>query len=457
MSLPAAKDLRARAAEFGRRAARSRSGRPRERFLREQRRRLVTRLLPVLATIALATGAAAVTDLFHSSVVSRWASLAQGLTAATLAALALATMLLKRRYTALLVITAASAVVVSIGWGAACAWTGGVTSPYALAVPLSLVVLAVTVPLPPWLVPSVAATGAIAMGIAAPGATPSLFVMFGLLAVGGWAIARRRRKSALVSFRRMERLGGAIARLHRVQEQLVVVEKLEALRVLVGGIAHELNNGLAVSLASTEQVLKIIETDPQGAAKAATRAQGGLVRIRATIDRLKRFAMAEEAVLEPADVAAMLDFALESAIGRARSGVVIERNYDPDLGPFSCHVSALAEALFQVAKNAVESMPAGGTVRASTRRDGDRVILSVADEGKGIPAERLAKVFDPYYARENMETFRGGQLLGGSPGKNGLGLSMVYGLVSMMGGRVDIKSQVGEGTEVSIVLDATRR
>lgn len=452
MSLPAAKDLRARAAQVGRRAARS--GRPRERFLREQRRRLVTRLLPVLATIAVATGASAVTDLFHAPMVSRWVTLAQGLTALSVAALALAAIALKRQLGALVVITAASAAIVSIGWGVACAWTGGVTSPYALAVPLSLVTIAVTVPLPPWLVPGVAAIGAGAMAIAAPGAAPSLFVMFGLLAVGGWAIARRRRKSALLSFRRMERLAGAVARLHRVQEELVVVEKLEALRVLVGGMAHELNNALAISLASTDQVVKIAESDPAGAAKAAMRAQGGLVRIRGTIDRLKRFAMAEESVLEPADVSAMLDFALESAIGRARSGVIIDRQYDPNLGAVQCHVSALAEALFQVAKNAVESMPAGGTVRATARREGDRVILSVADEGKGIPAERLAKVFDPYYARESMETFRGGKLLGGSPGKSGLGLSVVYGLVSMMGGRVDIKSEVGQGTEVSIVLPA---
>lgn len=449
MSLPAAKDLRARAAQVGKRTATS--GRPRERFLREQRRRFVTRLLPTLATMALATGAAALADLFHTPVVSRWVTLAQGLTAALIAALALAASVWKRDMVGLIVITATSALVASVGWGAACALTGGVASPYSLAVPLSLVTLVVTVPLPPWLVPCIAGTGAIAMALAAPSAAPSLFVMFGLTGFGGWTIARRRRKSALLAFRRVERLTAAVARLHRVQEQIVVVEKLEALRVLVGGMAHELNNALAISVASTDQMAKLVEVDSP-AGKAAQRAQGGLVRIRNTIDRLKRFAMAEEAVLEPADVSAMLDFALESAIGRARSGVIIERHYDANLGTVKCHVSALAEALFQVAKNAVESMPKGGTVRASAKREGDRVILSVADEGKGIPPERLGKIFDPFYARESMETFRGGKLLGASPGKSGMGLSQVYGLVSMMGGRVDIESAVGQGTIVSIVL-----
>jgi signal transduction histidine kinase len=282
-------------------------------------------------------------------------------------------------------------------------------------------------------------------------------VLFALVGAGGYGIARTRRRRALVSFRRVERLAAAVARMRRVQEQLVVVEKLEALRVLVGGMAHELINALAVSLASTEQIAKVAERDPAAAVKAANRAQGGLVRIRATIDRLKRFAMADEQVLEPADVCAMLDFALESAIGRARSGVAIERRYEDGIGAVECHVAALAEALFQVAKNAIESMPKGGTVRASVRRAGDRVVLAVADEGQGIPPQRLAKVFDPFYAREsNDTTFTGGRVLAGLPGRSGLGLSAVYGIVAAMGGKVEIESEVGKGTEVSIVLPTRR-
>lgn len=237
-----------------------------------------------------------------------------------------------------------------------------------------------------------------------------------------------------------------------------MVEKLEALRVLVGGMAHEINNALAISLSMTDQVIKVAErNDPAAVVKAAQRAQGGLVRIRATIDRLRRFAMDEQSVLEPADVTAMLDFALESAIGRARSGVIIDRAYEEGLGQIECHVGALAEALFQVAKNAIESMPKGGTVRASARRDRERVILSVSDEGNGIPPARLAKVFDPFYARDTVDTFTGGRILPPLPGRSGLGLSAVYGLVASMGGKVEIKSEVGKGTEVAIILPAKRR
>jgi signal transduction histidine kinase len=455
MSLPAAKELRERAARVGERAALA--GTPRKRFLREQRGRFASRLVPTLALLAVGTGSAAVTDLMHDPPVSRWVSLAEGLTATSIAGLALATLVVRKNFPALIGIAAAASTIVSVGWGAVAALTGGVASPYALAVPLCITTMVVAVPMPPRLVPIVAAVGAAAIAIAAPGAPPSAFVVFAMLGVGGWAIARTRRKRALVVFRRLERMAAAVARVRRMQEELVVVEKLEALRVLVGGIAHELNNALTISTASFEQVVRVAERgDPAAVVKAANRAQGGLLRIRGTVDKLRRFAMAEEAVLEPADVCAMLDFALESAIGRARSGVIVERSYEENVGAIECHVAALAEALFQVAKNAIESMPKGGTVRASVRRDRDRVVLAVADEGKGIPPQRLAKVFDPFYARETTETFTGGRILAGVPGRAGLGLSAVYGIVVSMGGKVQIESEVDKGTVVSIVLPTKR-
>jgi len=455
VSLPTARDLRDRANRAGERAVLS--GTPRTRFLREQRRRVVARLLPTLAMLAVGTGAGALTDLFRAAPGSRWVSLAQGLTASALGGLAIASNFARRNLVALTAISVVAAVVLAVGWSAVAALTGGATSPYALSVPLGITVMIVALPLPPRVAPLMAALGGAAMAISCPGAPPSALVVFLLLGAGGYGIAKTRRRRSLFSFRQVERLAGAVARIRRVQEQLVMVEKLEALRVLVGGMAHEINNALAISLASTDQVIKVAErSDPAAVVKNAQRAQGGLVRIRATIDRLRRFAMAEESVLEPADVTAMLDFALESAIGRARSGVIVDRLYEEGLVPVECHVGALAEALFQVAKNAIESMPKGGTVRASARRDGDRVILSVADEGNGIPPARLGKVFDPFYARDTVDTFTGGRLLPPLPGRSGLGLSAVYGLVASMGGTVDIKSEVGRGTEVAIRLPLRR-
>ncbi len=455
MSLPAAKDLRARADRVTERAALR--GTPRSRFLREQRKRLFARLLPTLATLAVATGAAALTDLFQTPRLPGTVTLAQGLTATILAALALGCTIARRNHAALMAIAFVGSCVLIAGWGVVTAETGGIRSPYALAVPMGLAIFVMAVPMLPWYVPVLAGLGAGATLFAAPNAPPAAYVVFALIGVGGWAMARSRRRRALAAFRRVERFAASVARLRRVHDQLVVVEKLEALRVLVGGMAHELNNALAVSLASTEQIVRIAERDPVAAAKAAERAQRGLVRIRDTIERLKRFAMADEGAIEPADLCAMLDFALESAIGRARSGVQIERHYEEDLPPIETHVAALAEALFQIARNAVQAMPGGGTIRASVRRAGEHVVLSVADEGQGIPPSRLPKIFDPYYARERVDTTLGtGRVLAPMPGRRGLGLSAVYGLVTSIGGKVDIRSEVGRGTEVAILLPVSR-
>jgi signal transduction histidine kinase len=136
----------------------------------------------------------------------------------------------------------------------------------------------------------------------------------------------------------------------------------------------------------------------------------------------------------------MLDFALESAIGRARSGVAVERSYDPQVGAVQCHVAALAEALYQVARNAVEAMPGGGRLRASVQSEGDKVVLTVADEGKGMSPDALKHIFDPYW-RHTVAANRAG-----------MGLSAVYGIVTSLGGSLRVQSGEGKGTTVSVLL-----
>src|SRR5205807_2837906 len=98
-------------------------------------------------------------------------------------------------------------------------------------------------------------------------------------------LARSRHEVSIATFRRTERFSAAISRMRRVQDQLVVVEKLEALRVLVGGMAHELNNALAISVASNQQAARTLSADPpqlSAGIGAIQRSDGGLARIRRT-------------------------------------------------------------------------------------------------------------------------------------------------------------------------------
>lgn len=438
LALPAASALRDQADRVSMQAGRG--TKPRRRFLAAQRARLASRLFPVLALIAAVTGVMALLDLFGAGAPQTMkGSASLVLVSLALGAGSIVVQTLRPSFAGLATIATIAAVVTLSGWGVAVHETGASMSPYALTVPIVLVSFVALLPLPPRVAIGIGMWGYLTFAFATNPMPIAVHVLILAIAAGGVVVVRMRHKFALDSFLRTERLTAAVARMRHVQEQLVVVEKLEALRVLVGGMAHELNNALAISVASNQQAAREVDASMPAAAAAIKRSDGGLTRIRRTVDRLRRFAMAAEGTLEPADVGAMLDFALESAIGRARSGVVIERVYDPSVGAIECHVAALAEALFQIARNAVEAMPGGGTIQAKVRNEGDRVVLAVSDEGRGIPADQLAHVFDPFYSRAQ------GQ-------KSGLGLSAVYGLVSALGGSVEIRSAVDQGTEVAIVM-----
>jgi len=439
LSLHAATLLRGRAERENVRAGRR--GRPRQRFLAEQRTRLAAWSVPVLATTAATTGALAGISLATGG--SRDAAVAQAVVAIVVGASAMAIPIARRSTSALASIVVAGCVGSILGWGIIARLTGGADSRYLLVVPLVLVFVVGIIPMPWRLAVALAVAGYAGLLVADAASPLIVHVLVLAIATGGVFIARGRHRMIVRSFLRLERLSAAVRRMRRVQEQLVVVEKLEALRVLVGGMAHELNNALAISVASNQLAQRRL-ADLPAAEAALVRSNGGLARIRATVDRLRKFAMAADGAIEPADVGAMIDFALESAIGRARSGVIIERDYDKDVGLVDCNVAALAEALFQVAKNAVEAMPSGGTIRARVQRDDAKVLLSLSDEGRGIAPEQLKRVFDPYWQAASKAS------------KSGMGLSTVYGLVSALGGSVKVASEEGKGTTISIVIPRRR-
>jgi signal transduction histidine kinase len=443
-SLPAPGDLRDRADRAANQARRR--GRPRDRYLADRRSTLLRYIVPCLALASIIGASVAVVDVaFTTFMPDQRATVAEGAASVVLAISVGAVIALRRHLRAILGVYAGGAVASQVAWGFAARFTGGASSPYLLALPLSHVMYAGVVPVDPWVAAASGVACYAALLIASPGSPLPVHLVVIASALGSVILALARHQRSLRIFMRAERLAAALERVRRIQQQLVVVEKLEALRVLVGGMAHELNNALAVAIASNQQATRDLTGNTELARAAIARSDGGLLRIKRTVDRLRRFAMAAEGVLEPADVGAMLDFALESAIGRARSGVVVERNYDAQVGSLEVHVSALAEALYQVARNAVEAMPSGGTIQATVRKEGDRIVLAVADQGQGIPPEELSKVFDPFFRAK-----------GKGITQSGLGLSAVYGLISAIGGHVDIRSEVGKGTEVAIVMPARR-
>src|SRR5207253_3103584 len=93
------------------------------------------------------------------------------------------------------------------------------------------------------------------------------------------------------------------------------------------------------------------------------------------------------------------------------------------------------QVLLNLAINARDAMPEGGVLRFTSRSEGDQIIVHVADSGTGIDRETLSKIFDPFFTTKDK-----------SKG-TGLGLSVVYGIIKQSGGSIDVKSEVGVGTE----------
>ena len=125
----------------------------------------------------------------------------------------------------------------------------------------------------------------------------------------------------------------------------------------------------------------------------------------------------------------------------ARAGVEIVLDPGQGLPRVTADSGLIAQASANLVTNAIQAMPSGGTlVIASRRAPSGGVAISVADQGTGIPPENLEKIFRLYYTTK----------VGGS----GIGLAMVYRIVQMHDGRVDVDSMVGKGTTVTLTLPA---
>lgn len=217
----------------------------------------------------------------------------------------------------------------------------------------------------------------------------------------------------------------------RVEErsrEVLRTAHLAQLGTLAAGIAHEINNPLASIVAGTDGLLR--ELDHSGRDDPPTRDYLQLLRkeamrARDITVRLLRFARQEGARREPVALAAELqEVAALFAHQLADAGVLL-RIVGADLAPLVLGDPAeLRQVLFNLLRNALDASPRGGTITASFATDVDEVVLRIADEGPGIPAELQDRVFEPFFTTKE-------------PGRGtGLGLSIVHRIVTSHGGRV---------------------
>ena len=241
-----------------------------------------------------------------------------------------------------------------------------------------------------------------------------------------------------------------LAERRSLRTQLAQAERLATVGALAAGVAHEINNPLAYVMLNLDALAR--EAGASGpAALRLQEARDGARRIRDIVRDLRTFARDEEEKAEAVDVPRVLDKVLAMAAQEMRYRARVVRDFG-DGAVARAREGRLAQVFLNLVVNAAQAIEegdvAGNEVRVSCRREGDEVVVQIADTGHGIPASDLPHVFEPFFSTKPRGV------------GSGLGLSISRNIVEGFGGRIAVDSAVGGGTRFTVRLpadDATAR
>lgn len=244
-----------------------------------------------------------------------------------------------------------------------------------------------------------------------------------------------------------ERVSQKTAELQRAQEQMIQAEKLTSLGKLAAVVAHEINNPLSGILTYAKLLRKWIDRgdsleersaemhDSLALIESESRRCGEIVR------NLLMFARATPFHIDDVDVNAVARQCLRLVEHKLdMAGISAKLDLDPASPHIRGDASQLEQLLLALVMNAIDAMPHDGLLRVTTRGSDSRVIVTVEDNGCGIPEALLPRLFDPFVTTK--EEGHG----------VGLGLAISRGIVDRHNGTIEVKSEVGRGTVFTISL-----
>jgi PAS domain S-box-containing protein len=240
-----------------------------------------------------------------------------------------------------------------------------------------------------------------------------------------------------------------VAARERAQEQLRHAQKMEAIGQLTGGVAHDFNNLLMAVMGNLDLLRKRMPEDPR-LRRLVDGALQGAERGASLTQRLLAFARQQDLRAVPVDLGALvrdMGNLLERSLGPR---IVLRLDIPDGLPPAFVDINQLELAILNLAINARDAMPDGGTIEIGLAawqvkndpalRPGNYLKLSVVDSGMGMSPDVLKRAVEPFFSSKPV-------------GKGtGLGLSMVHGLAVQLGGALQLSSAVGKGTTAVLVL-----
>jgi signal transduction histidine kinase len=223
--------------------------------------------------------------------------------------------------------------------------------------------------------------------------------------------------------------------------QLIQSEKMAAIGQLAAGIAHEIRNPLGIIMNALYDLSELLP-DPEPEVREDLQiARVEMARVQEIISNLLEFSRDNKTEVQSVDLNGLIGRTLKLMNKYLQNNGVRAATDFGDIPPCDANENGMRQVLLNLITNAVQAMPEGGELRIQTAAAGrDRVRLVVADNGVGIPTERLNKIFDPFFTTKQ-------------PGEGtGLGLSVVHSVIKNARGRIDVSSSLGGGTSFVIEL-----
>lgn len=241
----------------------------------------------------------------------------------------------------------------------------------------------------------------------------------------------------------------------QMNKQLMQTSKMASIGVLSAGVAHEVNNPLAIIMTERQILLDKAEETPNLDAefkvqldKSLSQINTQLKRCKDTTQNLLRFSRRTKSRIEEVDLNAFLHEMIDLMKKDAKaSGIKIFANFTEPLAPILSDPSQLQQVFLNLIKNAIEAhgeKPYGSIHISTSAEDNNKAVkVTIADTGSGIRMEHLEKIFDPFFTTKPV-------------GKGtGLGLSVCYSIIKRLGGEITVESEPGEGTKLSILFPLT--
>ncbi|AVM73410.1 response regulator [Magnetospirillum gryphiswaldense] len=244
-------------------------------------------------------------------------------------------------------------------------------------------------------------------------------------------------------------------KLRETQVHLIQSEKMASLGQLVAGIAHEINNPLSFALSNVFSVegwlASVAEADalPADLAAKITKSRSrmtdtaqGLERVRELVVKLRTFSRLDEGEFNTIDVREAMESVLLFLRHKMTGRIEVVRDY-ASVNDLACYGGQLNQVLMNIVANAVDAIEDQGIITVRTGVEGDMFAISVQDSGSGIPKENMERIFDPFFTTKPV-----GQ-------GTGLGLAISYKIVQAHRGRIEVASELGQGTEFRVLIPRT--